>query len=93
MFDAFNRRDFDASVAFLADNATWRDGPDVPGGGVYEGAAEIAKGLDDGSPPGRRFRCGATNSSTPGVRWWWLHTWWAQGARAASRSNYSQHSS
>jgi len=45
MIDAFNRRNFEASAAFFAEDASWRGGPAAPGGGVYYGSDEIARGF------------------------------------------------
>jgi ketosteroid isomerase-like protein len=37
MFDAFNRGDFEASLAYLDDEIEWHDPPDVPGATVHRG--------------------------------------------------------
>ena len=41
MLDAFNRGDFDASLAYLDEAVEWHDPPDVPGAGVHRGPEEV----------------------------------------------------
>jgi ketosteroid isomerase-like protein len=41
MLDAFNRGDFEASMAFLDDEVEWHDPPEVPGAGVHRGPQEV----------------------------------------------------
>jgi ketosteroid isomerase-like protein len=41
--EAFNRGDFEASVAFLDENVEWHDPPDVPDGGVHRGPEEVRR--------------------------------------------------
>jgi ketosteroid isomerase-like protein len=40
MIDAFNRGDFEASLAFLDEDIEWHDPPNVPGAGVHRGPGE-----------------------------------------------------
>jgi ketosteroid isomerase-like protein len=41
--DAFNRGDFEASLAFLDDDVEWHDPPDVPDAGVHRGPEEVRR--------------------------------------------------
>ena len=41
MIGAFNRGDFEASLAFLDDDIEWHDPPDVPGAEVHRGPEEV----------------------------------------------------
>jgi len=43
MIDAFNRGDFEASLAYLDEDVEWHDPPDVPGAGVHRGAEEVRR--------------------------------------------------
>ena len=43
MIDAFNRGDFEASLAYLDEDVEWHDPPDVPGAGVHRGPEEVRR--------------------------------------------------
>ena len=43
MLNAFNRGDFDASLAFLHDDVEWHDPAEVPGAGVHRGPGEVRR--------------------------------------------------
>ena len=43
MHDAFNRGDFEASLACLDEDVEWHDPPDVPGAGVHRGPEEVRR--------------------------------------------------
>jgi uncharacterized protein len=45
-YDALNRRDIDATVAVLHDDAKWVEHSDLPEAGTYEGAATIRSFLE-----------------------------------------------
>jgi ketosteroid isomerase-like protein len=43
MLDAFNRGDYEASLAFLDEHVEWHDPPHVPGAGVHRGPEEVRR--------------------------------------------------
>jgi len=43
MLDAFDRGDFEASLAFLDEDVEWIDPPEVPGAGVHHGRDEVRR--------------------------------------------------
>jgi ketosteroid isomerase-like protein len=46
-YDAFNRGDVEASLAFLDEDVEWFDSPEVPGGGVHRGPEGVRRGFAD----------------------------------------------
>jgi ketosteroid isomerase-like protein len=45
LFDDFNRGDFEAALAKIADDVDWGEPPDIPESGSYHGHEGVVKGI------------------------------------------------